>query len=119
MGNLALDLTLATLSGIVMASSIFQIIGVPRAGKAQGKVGLMGILAAVVGGLCPCYYLVPLLAVAGGLGGALAVVGIAFYAYQIPIKLSSLALLGFVTYSLERSLRASCSVDLTKLSSRV
>jgi hypothetical protein len=110
-GILALDLALSILSGIVIALSLFQIrntsMGSTRS-KRQGKTGLIGIFAALFAGACPCYYLVPLLAISGGAGGALAAVGIIFEVYQIPIKLFSLALLASVTYSLERSLRASC-----------
>ncbi len=74
---------------------------------------MLGIFPALVAGACPCYYLVPLLAVAGGVGGVLGAVGIAFYTYQIPVKIASLALLAFVSLSLERSLAASCKVPIT------
>lgn len=77
--------------------------------KRQGKIGIAGIVAAFLAGACPCYYLVPLLAVAGGVGGALGTVGILFYAYQLPVKLASVVLLIFVSFSLERSIRASCA----------
>jgi hypothetical protein len=76
----------------------------------QARAGLGGIVIAFVAGACPCYYLVPLLAVAGGAGGTLVTVGIIFEAYQIPLKLISVALLGTVMYTLERSLRAACAV---------
>ena len=68
------------------------------------------MLAAVVAGACPCYYLVPLLALAGGAGGVLGALGIFLYNLQIPIKLLSLALLGFVLLMLERSLVAYCRI---------
>ncbi len=109
-GLLALDLLLSALSGVVIALSIFQIRNIPRGPRGQGKVGLTGILIAIVAGACPCYYLLPLLAVAGGAGGALAAVGIIFAAYELPIKLLSVALLTAVTYTLEMSLRAFCAV---------
>lgn len=109
-GMIVLDLAISILSGITIALSIFQIRNVPRIGRTQGKVGLAGIVSALLAGACPCYYLVPLLAVAGGAGGALATVGIFFDTYQLPTKILSLILLASVTFSLERSLKASCNV---------
>ncbi len=109
-GTVVLDLAVSSLSGIAIALSFFQLRNMPRIGKKKAKVGLVGIVAALLAGACPCYYLVPLLAVAGGAGGALAGVGIFFNAYQLPIKLLSLMLLASVTYSLERSLRSSCDI---------
>jgi hypothetical protein len=110
-GLFSLDVLLSALSGVVLALSIYQMRNVvPCMGKNQGKTGLSGIIIALVAGACPCYYLVPLLAVAGGAGGALAAAGIQFEAYQLPIKLVSLAPLGTVAFSLERSLRATCKI---------
>jgi hypothetical protein len=110
-GLLAVDLAVSVLSGVTIVSSIFQMKNVPRMGSRQGQVGVVGMVAALLAGACPCYYLVPLLAVAGGAGGALATVGILFDTYQLPIKLLSLTLLAAVTCTLERSLRASCNVE--------
>lgn len=109
-GLFSLDIILSALSGAVIALSIYQVKNIPRAGTIQGRVGVTGMVVAIVAGACPCYYLVPLLAVAGGAGGALAAVGILFEAYQFPIKLLSLALLGIVAFTLERSFRAACKV---------
>ena len=109
-GLFALDVLLSALSGVVIALSIFQIQYTPRLSMGQARAGLGGIVLAFVAGACPCYYLVPLLAVAGGAGGTLVTVGIVFEAYQIPLKLLSVALLGAVMYTLERSLRAACAV---------
>src|SRR3989449_5941308 len=113
LGLFALDLLLSALSGIVIAFSVFQIRYTPRLSMGQARAGLGGIVIAFIAGACPCYYLVPLLAVAGGAGGALVTVGIVFEAYQIPLKLLSLTLLGAVMYTLERSLRASCAIKLS------
>jgi hypothetical protein len=113
-GLFALDILLSALSGVVMALSTYQLRNFPRIARNQGKVGLSGIVVAIVAGACPCYYLVPLLAVAGGAGGALVAVGILFEAYQLPIKLFSLALLGTVVFTLERSLRAMCEIQFRK-----
>lgn len=110
-GMLLLDLAISASSGITIVISFFQISRFPRLPKTHGRTGMAGILLAIFAGACPCYYLVPLLAVAGGAGGALAAVGILFNAYQFPIKLLSLALLVPVTYSLERSLKASCRIQ--------
>jgi hypothetical protein len=109
---LALDLTISLLAGSVIALSIYQIRNT-RSNKANNtKVGLAGVVAALIAGACPCYYLVPLLAVAGGAGGFLGALGIFFFTIQIPIKLSSLALLAFVSFTLERSLRAACEIPV-------
>src|SRR2546426_11881920 len=109
-GLFALDVLLSALSGVVIALSVFQIRYTPRLSMGQARAGLGGIVIAFVAGACPCYYLVPLLAVAGGAGGALVTVGIIFEVYQIPLKLLSVALLVTVMYTLERSLRAACDV---------
>src|SRR3989449_11514557 len=110
-GLFALDVLLSALSGVVIALSVFQIRYTPRLSMGRAKAGLGGIVIAFVAGACPCYYLVPLLAVAGGAGGTLLTVGIIFEAYQMPLKLLSVALLGTVMYTLERSLRAACVVE--------
>jgi len=105
-----LDVVLSALSGVVIALSIFQIRYIPRLSMGRARAGFGGIAIAFIAGACPCYYLVPLLAMAGGAGGALVTVGIIFEAYQIPLKLLSVGLLGTVMYTLERSLRAACAV---------
>lgn len=107
--TLGLDLSTSILAGIVMTVSVYGIRNL-RKGGSQAKGGVAGIIMALVAGACPCYYLVPLLAVAGGAGGALGVLGIYMNAYQLPIKVLSLGLLGAVAFTLERSLRASCDI---------
>ncbi len=107
---LALDLAVSLLSGVVIVLSIYQLRNTPFRKSAGSGIGLAGIVAALVAGACPCYYLVPLLVVAGGAGGVLGAVGIFFYSIQIPIKLASLALLAVTTLVLERSLRAACAI---------
>jgi hypothetical protein len=104
-----LDLSTSILAGTVIAASVYGIKNL-RKGGSQAKGGLAGIIVALVAGACPCYYLLPLLAVAGGAGGVLGVLGIYMNAYQLPIKVISLALLATVAFSLERSLRASCDI---------
>jgi hypothetical protein len=106
---LGLDVATAILSGVVIAISAYQIKNL-RKGANQARGGLSGIAVALIAGACPCYYLVPLLAVAGGAGGILTIAGVYLNAYQLPIKLLSLALLGTVAFSLERSLRAACRI---------
>ncbi len=108
--HLPLDLLISGLSGIAISASIYQLKYVPFASSRTAGTGIAGMLAAVVAGACPCYYLVPLLAVTGGAGGALGALGITLYEYQIPIKLLSLALLSFVLFTLERSLIAYCRI---------
>jgi len=111
---LILDLVVSAMSGIVISLSVYEIRILPNLRAAPRRVGFLGIVAALVAGACPCYYLVPLLAVAGGVGGVLGTFGILFFEYQIPIKLASLALLFFTAFTVERSLRAVCNLLPTK-----
>jgi hypothetical protein len=109
---LILDLVISALSGIAISGSIYQLRFVSYVSSKNAGTGLAGMLAAVVAGACPCMYLVPLLALAGGAGGVLGALGIFLYNLQIPIKLLSLAILGFVLFTLERSLVAYCRIPL-------
>src|SRR5208283_4839422 len=101
-GNLVLDVALTFLTAIVLTVSIRQIL-LQRQGKGASKTGLLGIVAALIAGACPCYYLVPLLAVAGAIGGTLGAVGILLNAFQIPIKLGAMLILLVATYKLNQS----------------
>jgi hypothetical protein len=105
-----LDLAISALSGVVSVVSIYEIRAFPELKGSYRKTGMAGIVAAFVAGACPCFYLVPLLAALGGVGGVLGTVGVLFYNYQIPIKLGSIGLLAFATFTLERGLRAACAV---------
>lgn len=109
-----LDIAISILSGSVISLSLYQLRNLSQAINKSTKVGYAGIFAALIAGACPCYYLVPLLVVAGGIGGALGAVGILLNAYQFPIKLASLALLAFVSVTTERGLRAACAVSLNE-----
>jgi hypothetical protein len=102
LGNLALDLVLTVLTTLVLTVSIRQIL-LQRGAGGTSKTGLLGIVAALMAGACPCYYLIPLLAVAGTIGGALGAVGILLNAFQIPIKFAAVALLVFATYRVNKS----------------
>jgi hypothetical protein len=100
--SLILDLLLTFLTAIVLTVSIRQI-SLQRQGASASKVGTLGIFAALIAGACPCYYLVPVLAVAGTIGGALGAVGILLNAFQIPIKLGAMMILVVATYGLNKS----------------
>ncbi len=106
-----LDLVISAFSGIVILASLFQLSHFPASASKYTKTGFAGIIAALIAGACPCYYLVPLLVFAGGAGGFLAVLGVMFFTYQIPIKLASLTLLVSVAFIQERSLRAQCAIE--------
>jgi len=101
-GSLVLDVALTFLTAIVLTVSIRQII-LQRQGGSASKTGLLGIAAALIAGACPCYYLVPLLTVAGAIGGTLGAVGILLNAFQIPIKLGAMLILLVATYKLNKS----------------
>jgi len=100
--SLILDLLLTFFTAIVLTVSIRQI-SLQRQGGSASKTGMLGIFAALIAGACPCYYLVPLLAVAGTIGGALGAVGILLNAFQIPIKLGAMMILVVATYKLNKS----------------
>ena len=100
--NLVLDTLLTTLTALVLTFSIRQML-LQRGSGGASKTGVLGIVAAIVAGACPCYYLVPLLTVAGAIGGTLGAVGILLNTFQIPIKLAAMLLLVFAIYKLNKS----------------
>jgi len=108
-GILALDVLLSTLTGIVLVVSLRQV----WSGRSKGSAstGIVGILVALFAGACPCYYLVPLLAVVGGVGGVLGAVGALLNAYQLEVKTASVVLLLIVSWALERSARMACRIE--------
>jgi hypothetical protein len=107
--TLALDLILSALTAIVSVVSIKLVRLVSAKPRRIARMGFLGVLAAIFAGACPCYYLVPLLAVAGSFGGALGAVGILMNGYQFPIKLASVIILLCASYGLERSFRMTCN----------
>jgi len=108
LGLLSIDLVLSVLTGFVTAVSIHEIkSNANRAGGAM-RAGFIGLLAAVFAGACPCYYLAPMLAVAGGFGGVLGLTGIFFNAYETPIKIVSIIILLAACYGLEKAARTKC-----------
>jgi len=101
-GNLILDLILTFLTAIVLTVSVRQIF-LQKQGGGASQTGVLGVVAALLAGACPCYYLVPLLAVAGTVGSALGALGILVNIFQIPIKLGAILILAFSTYKLNKS----------------
>jgi len=113
---LALDMLLSTLTGVVLVVSLRQV----SSGRSKGttSTGVVGILAALIAGACPCYYLAPLLTIAAGVGGALGAIGILMNAYQVEVKTVSVVLLLVVSWALERNARMACPLKqngLTKV----
>jgi hypothetical protein len=100
--SLVLDLTLTFLTAIVLTVSTRQIL-LQRQGGSASKTGILGIVAALIAGACPCYYLVPLLAVAGAIGSTLGALGILLNTFQIPIRLGAMLILVVATYKLNKS----------------
>jgi hypothetical protein len=107
-----LDIAISILSGIVVVASVYEIRTFAGSRGSYRKTGIAGIVAALVAGACPCYYLIPLLAILGGVGGALSAFGILLYSYEFPIKSGSLVLLVFTGFTLERGLRAACAIPV-------
>jgi len=70
--------------------------------------GVLAIVAALIAGACPCYYLVPVLTIAAGVGSALGAIGILLNDYQLEVKTASALLLLFVSWGLEKNARISC-----------
>jgi len=110
LGLLSIDVALSVLTGLVAAVSIHEIKSNANQAGGATRAGLIGMLAAVFAGACPCYYLVPLLAAAGGFGGVLGLTGIFFSVYQIPIKLVSILILLAACYGLEKAARTKCTL---------
>jgi hypothetical protein len=105
---LVLDVLLSLLTGIVLVVSLQQV----RSARSMGTTytGVLGIVAALIAGACPCYYLVPLLTIAAGVGSALEAIGILLNAYQLEVKTASVVLLLLVSWGLEKSARMTCRV---------
>ena len=99
--NVTLDLVLTILTTVVLTVSVRQIL-LQRGNKAT-RTGALGIVTALVAGACPCYYLIPLLTVAGTVGGVLGAVGILLNAFQNPIKLVAILILIFSAYKLNKT----------------
>jgi hypothetical protein len=99
--NLVLDLALTILTTLVLTVSVRQLL--LQRGGGGSRTGALGIVAALFAGACPCYYLIPLLAIAGTVGGVLGAVGIVLNAFQIPIKIAAALILVFSAYKLNKS----------------
>jgi len=110
---LALDLILSALSGLTISLSVYRLQFRTAKTVPSGKIGLAGILVALFAGACPCYYLIPVLAASAGAGSVLLTLSVFFNTHEFEIKLLSLAILVFVAFTLERSLRASCEIKVT------
>jgi hypothetical protein len=107
-GLFVINILLSILTGFIAAASIRA----ARSNTAGGavRVGLFGVFAAIFAGACPCFYLAPMLAVAGGLGGVLGIIGIFFSTYEVPIKLVATIMLLLAFYGLEKANRTQCTV---------
>jgi len=115
--NFSLDLILAILTSIVLTVSVRQI-NLQRGSGGATRAGALGIVAAIIAGACPCYYLIPVLAVAGTVGGALGALGILLNAFQVPIKFAATLILIFAVYKLNSSgvCKISLPLEITKQS---
>jgi hypothetical protein len=105
---LTLDILLSVLTGIVLVVSLQQVRSTRS--KRTTYTGVFGVVAALIVGACPCYYLVPLLTIAAGVGGTLEVIGILLNAYQLEVKTASVVLLLVVCWGLEKNARMTCRI---------
>jgi len=106
---LALDILLSILTGIVLVVSLHQVSSARSKGPAY--TGVLATVAALIAGACPCYYLVPVLTIAAGIGGALGAFGILLNAYQLEVKTASAVLLLIVSWGLEKNAKMTCSLE--------
>jgi hypothetical protein len=106
LGILVLDMLLSILTGIVLVVSLQQV----RSARSKGTAytGALAIVAALMAGACPCYYLVPVLTIAAGVGGALGAIGILLNAFELEVKTASAVLLLIVSWGLEKNARMTC-----------
>jgi hypothetical protein len=107
-GILVIDIVLSLLTGFVAVVSFREIKSSFGQTKGATRIGLLGMLTALIAGSCPCYYLVPMLTIAGGFGGVLGAAGILLSVYQLPIKLISVLILLLAGYGLEMNARRAC-----------
>jgi hypothetical protein len=105
-----LDITLSIVTSIVLSLSIHQIILRRSMPSKSVRTGVLGIAAGLLAGACPCNYLVPVLTLASGVGGALGALGTVLNEYEFPMKLGSLAILIATVIILERTSKATCRV---------
>lgn len=106
-GIFLLDVILSIITVLVLSASVRQTVLGRRQPTTATSSAPLGIITTLVAGACPCNYLVPLLTVAGGLGGALGAFGTVMNDFEIPLKIGSLTFLFAVALSLERTLKAS------------
>jgi hypothetical protein len=106
LGILVLDMLLSILTGIVLVVSLQQVRSARS--KRTAYTGALAIVAALMAGACPCYYLVPVLTIAAGVGGALGAIGILFNAFELEVKTASVVLLLIVSWGLEKNARMTC-----------
>ena len=107
-GILLIDIALSLLTGFVAVVSFRELKSGFGKTKSATRIGVVGMLSALIAGSCPCYYLVPMLTIAGGFGGVFGTAGILLSVYQLPIKLISVILLLLAAYGLEMNARRAC-----------
>ena len=107
-GILLIDIVLSLLIGFVAVVSFRELKSGFGKTKSATRIGVVGMLSALIAGSCPCYYLVPMLTIAGGFGGVFGTAGILLSVYQLPIKLISVILLLLAAYGLEMNARRAC-----------
>jgi len=107
-GILLIDIVLSLLIGFVAVVSFRELKSGFGKTKSATRIGVVGMLSALIAGSCPCYYLVPMLTIAGGFGGVFGTAGILLSVYQLPIKLISVMLLLLAAYGLETNARRAC-----------
>lgn len=104
MASFALGVTASALSGLVIPMNVYLLRTIQKA-KRVGS-GFLGSLVGASAGACGCgpvgFSIISTFGTAGGVATAF------LTAYEIPLRLISIAILGYVYYSTSKTLTSSC-----------
>ncbi len=102
----ALIVAVSTLSALVIPMSVYLVMSLQKARRASG--GFLGSLVGASAGACSCgpvgFAVISTFGTAGGVATAF------LTAYEIPLRLASIGILGYVLYTTTRSLSSSCKI---------
>lgn len=107
--DIALIVVTAILTGIVIPMSVYRIVLNRKSVKRSGT-GFLGSVIGSIAGICGCSSVgFSIISTFGAVGG----LATSFLSnYEIPLRILSIAILGFTFYSTTRSLSQQCSIKL-------